>query len=235
MQNDYMYMNDIIYTLTDDVKLVFHTVASFNMNNKSYSNYNEYKINGKQMCNTMIKRTINYHLFIEDRRSKLEKLCIFPENMYELLKKFEYIKSNWIDSDNRGIYAFMDNKLAVANQDEYVLMRLPMDKAIKIAPGVLKKETSDERCIDLYLNSNIPIQISNDVFVGLIYTLKNFDMLNYANTSLSFMMLMNNPLNRTDFSQPGSSGDNEITIDNSKADGSNGRTFNKRKTSFFDS
>ena len=47
MQNDYMYMNDVIYTLTDDVRLVFHTVASFNMNNKTYSNYNEYKINGK--------------------------------------------------------------------------------------------------------------------------------------------------------------------------------------------
>lgn len=234
MQNDYMYMNDVIYTLTDDVRLVFHTVASFNMNNKTYSNYNEYKINGKQESNTMVKRTLNYHLFIEDRRNKLEKLCIFPEHMYELLRKLDYIKNNWIDNDTRGIYAFMDNSLAVINQEEYVLMRLPLDKAIKIAPGVMKTEISDDKCIDLYLNSNIPVQVSTGVFVGMIYTLNNFDMLNYANTSLSFMMLMNNPLNRIDFSYSNKT-NNIVAKDDSKADGSNGRTFNKRNTSsFFD-
>ena len=50
MQSDYMYMNDIIYTINEDIKVVFHTVASFTNNNtnKTYSNCTEFKINSNQ-------------------------------------------------------------------------------------------------------------------------------------------------------------------------------------------
>lgn len=232
MQSDYIYMNDNIYTLCDEIKLIFHTVASFNTNNKTYSNYNEYKINSKQECNTMIKRSLSYYLYFEDRRDKLEKISIYPENMPDLLKYFEHIKLNWIDSDNCGVYVFMDSELCIVNHDEYILMRLPFDKVIKIAPGVLKAESSDLKCIDLYLNSNEPVHITYSSFMGLYYLLKNFDMLNYANTSLSFIMLMNNPINRTDFSS--SAKNNDTIEDNSVASGTKGMTLNKRKKSFFD-
>lgn len=228
-----MYMNDNVYTLSEDVKVMFHTVASFNTNGRTISNYNEYKTNGRHDCNTMIKRTLSYYLFIEDRRDTLQKLCIYPEHMFELLKYFEHIKRNWIESDNFNVYAFLDNSLAVVNYDECIYMRLPMDKVIKFAPGVLKTDSGDIKCIDLYLNNNNPLNISHSSFLGLYYVLKNFDMLNYANTSLSFMMLMNAPVNRTDFSQ--SARNNDIPLeDNSTVSGSNGRTFNKKKKSIFD-
>lgn len=232
MQTDYMYMNDNVYTLSDEVRLMFHTVASFNSNNRSYSNYNEYKTNNKSESNTMIKRTLSYYLFFEDRRDKVEKLSIFPEHMFDLLKHFEHIKRNWIENDNYNVYAFMDNALAIVNYDEYIYMRLPLDKVIKFAPGVLKADTGDVKCIDLYLNSNNPVQITHNTFMGMYYVLQHFDMLNYANTALSFMMLMNTPVNRTDFSSAGQSiGAPE---DASTASGSNGRTFNQRRKSFFD-
>ena len=58
MQSDYMYMNDVVYNINEDIKLVFKTIASFNTNGKVYSNCNEFKINKGQTCNTMIKRNI---------------------------------------------------------------------------------------------------------------------------------------------------------------------------------
>ena len=39
MQSDYMYMNDVVYNINEDIKLVFKTIASFNTNGKFYSNF----------------------------------------------------------------------------------------------------------------------------------------------------------------------------------------------------
>ena len=48
-------------------------------------------------------------------------------------------------------------------------------------------------------------------------------MLNYANTSLTFMMLRNEPINRVDYT----SNNNQISIsDSSTTSGSVGRSFN---------
>ena len=234
MQSDYCYMNDMIYQLSDEVKLMFHTVASFNNGARTYSNYNEYKLNNKTEGSTMIKRVLSYYLFFEDRRDSIEKINIFPEHMFELLRYFEHIRLNWIESDNCGIYGFMDNALVIINHDEYIFMRLPLDKAIKITPGVMKTDMRDMKCIDLYLNSSNPIQITYETFLGMYYILQHFDMLNYANTSLSFMMLMDNPVNRTDFSSSGQQQQTQLK-DTSSAYGSTGRTFNKsNKSAFFD-
>jgi len=233
MQSDYMYMNDVIFSLSDDVKLMFQTIVSFSStNSKTYSNYNEYKINNKSSCNTMVKRNLSYYLYFDDRRGKMGKLCIYPEQMFELLRNFEHIKSIWIDRDSIGLYAFMDNRLMVSNHDEYILMRLPMDKVMKIAPGVLKTETEDIKCIDFYLNSMEPLHVTHSSFLGLYYVLLHLDMLSYANTALSFLLLMDTPLNRTDFASQSSG--QALAEDTSTASGTNGRTFTSKRKSFFD-
>ena len=59
MQTDYCYMNDMVYQLSDEVRLMFHTVASYNNGMRTFSNYNEYKLNGKIEGNTMIKRVLS--------------------------------------------------------------------------------------------------------------------------------------------------------------------------------
>ena len=57
----------------------------------------------------------------------------------------------------------------------------------------------------------------------MYYTLSRLDMLNYANTSLTFMMLRNEPINRVDYT----SNNNQISIsDSSTTSGSVGRRFN---------
>lgn len=238
MQSDYTYMNDTLYTLTDDVKLIFHTVASFRTNNRVYSNCTEYKTNNNKECNTMIKRNLSYCLFIEDRRAiKTEKIHIYPENMFQLLDIFGYVKRNWYDVGAKKMYAYLDNSLTVL-EDECLTMKLPLDKAIKITPGVMKKEAAEMMCVDLYLNTPDPIQLSIDTFYGLYYLLLNLDMLNYANTALMYMMLRDTPVNRVDFSSNNSSGsNNQITAsDNSTASGSSGREFNNgsKRTSILD-
>jgi hypothetical protein len=233
MQSDYSHINDIVYDISGDVKLMFHTViSSYNSNNgMSYSNYNEYKTSTNNKSHTMIKRSLSYYLFFEDRRDKTEKICIYPENMFVLLDRLEYIKHNWIDNDI-GLYVMMDNMLVVSNPDEYIFMKLPMDKAIKISPGIWKTELGDMKCIDLYLNSNNPIQLTHERFLGMYYVMKGLDMLNYANTCISFAMLMNTPINRTDFS---SSAYNTPLTDTSNASGTKGMTIEKsNKSAFFD-
>lgn len=235
MQSDYSHLNDVIYTVSEDVKLVFHTVVSCNSGIRVYPNYNEYKINNNQKCNTMIKRTLSYYIFFDDRRNnRVEKIVIFPENMFDLLARFEHVKHHWIDND-MGIYAMMDSTLVVVNLDDYIIMKLPMDKAIKISPGVMRTDMGDIKCIDLYLNSNEPLQISHSTFLGMYYVLKNLDMLNYANTSISFAMLMGTPINRTDLSGEAKYSNQQPLEDTSSSSGRKGvSTVKDNKSAFFD-
>lgn len=219
-----MYMNDIIYTINEDIKVIFHTVASFCTNNKTYSNCTEFKLNNNQTCNTMIKRNLTYYIFIDDRRTgKSEKLNIYPEHMFSLLEMFEQAKKVWYGIGTNSIYAYLDNSLRIV-ENASLAIKLPLDKVLKIAPGIMKKENGDCICVNLYLNTSEPVQISVDTFNGLYYTLSTLDMLNYANTSLTFMMLRNEPANRIDYSN---NTNNQVQIsDSSTASGSTGRSFN---------
>lgn len=224
MQSDYMYMHDVIYTINEDIKLMFKTIASININGRTYSNCSEFKLNNNSTGNTMIKRTLSYYLFIDDRREgKSEKICIYPEHMFTLLGMFEYAKKTWYEMGINSIYGCLDNSLVVINND-YRIIKLPMDKVIKIEPGVLKHERGDVQCLNLYLNNPDPVQISLETFNGLYYTLSRLDMLGYANTALSFMMLRYEPSNRIDYAS--NSSNNAGMVDSSKASGSTGRSFN---------
>ena len=90
-------------------------------------------------------------------------------------------------------------------------------------------------CLNLYLNTPDPVQISVDTFNGLYYSLSRLDMLNYANTALTFMMLRDNPVNRVDYSTDNSTRNQPKLTDSSTASGSTGRTFNCRNNkSIFD-
>lgn len=225
MITDYMYMNDIIYTINEDVKLMFKTIASTSSSGKVYSNCKEFKLNSDMECNTMIKRSISYYLFIEDRRSgKVEKLYIYPETMLTLLSTFEYARMTWFENGINGIYGYMDNGLNILT-DDYRLIQLPFDKVIKLSPGVLKHDLGDMPCLDMYLNTQDPIQIKIDTFNGLYYILSRFDMLCYANTALSFMMLRNEPVNRIDYSSDNTANKQNLS-DQSNAIGTTGRSLN---------
>ncbi|MCM1508341.1 MAG: hypothetical protein NC177_14605 [Ruminococcus flavefaciens] len=101
----------------------------------------------------------------------------------------------------------------------------------------MKKEAAEVMCIDLYLNTPDPIQLSVNTFYGLYYLLLNLDMLNYANTALMYMMLRDTPVNRVDLVSASSDSDNSASVvDNSTASGSTGREFNNgsKRTSILD-
>jgi hypothetical protein len=218
-------MHDVIYTINEDIKLMFKTVASINTNGRTYSNCSEFKLNNNQTCNTMIKRTLSYYLFIDDRRGgKSEKICIYPEHMFTLLSMFEYAKKTWFGIGNNNIYGYLDNSLQVISEDSSYI-KLPMDKILRIAPGVFKNELGDKPCLDLYLNNPEPVQISLDTFDGLYYTLSKLDMIGYANTALSFMMLRYEPSNRIDYAV-NTNNKIQTATDTSTASGSSGRSFN---------
>lgn len=226
MQSDYMYMNDVLFTINEDIKVIFKTIASINTNNKIYYNCSEFKLNNDAVCNTMIKRNLSYYIYIDDRRSgKSEKLFIYPEHMFTLLEMFKYAKKSWYTGIN-AIYGCLENTMVVVN-NEYKAIRLPMDKIFRIEPGVMKHDLGDRQCLDMYLNTPDVVQISLETFDGLYYVLSNLDMLTYANMSLSFMMLRYEPSNRLDYTTNNSYGRPPIsTTDSSLASGSSGRSFN---------
>ncbi len=109
-----------------------------------------------------------------------------------------------------------------------------MNKAFKIAPGVMKTESAEVMCVDLYLNTPEPVQISIDTFNGFYYVLMNLDMTNYANTALAFMMLRTEPFNRVDFSQSNSSSSGTLIMEDKST--ASGREFNNgsRRKSILD-
>ena len=220
-------MNDVIYVLNEDVKVFFHTVASFKSNDRVYSNCTEFKLNDSESCNTMIKRNLSYYLYIDDRRKSIKptKLYIYPENMFALLDMFDKAKKTWFEMGANHIYAYLDNSLVITTDESFIL-KLPLDMVIKISPGIFKKEGGDCMCLNLYLNTPDPVQISVDTFNGLYYSLSRLDMLNYANTALTFMMLRDQPVNRVDYSSNSFANNQISTADSSTASGSKGRSFN---------
>ena len=223
METDYMYMNDTICAINEDVTLMFRTIASYCTNNRTHYNCTEFKLNNNASHNVMIKRNLSYYLYIDDRRSgRSEKIYIYPENMFALLDAFHIAKTAWYEgSGGMQVYGYLDSTLTVVS-DVNIIIKLPLDKVIKIAPGVMKTESGDYRCLDLYLNTPDKIQLTLDAFYGMYYSIDRLDMLSYANTSLTFMMLRNDNINRIDYS----GGSHGSIGDNSTASGSTGRSFN---------
>lgn len=236
MNTDYLYLNDVIYSFSEDVKVIFHTeVAHSGINGKVYNNYNEYKINNRDVCNTMIKRRFVYNLFLEDKRPNVkgEKIAVYPEDMLELLDKLKFIESQWVSNPNSPIYAYMDDSLQLIDHNICIFIKLSYDKILKITPGIMKTDSGDFKCLDFYFNSQEPMQVSYRNFNGFLYILDSLDMASFANTSFLLAMMMNNPVNRTDFSV---SKDVVELEDKSKIEAPEGRTFSsyKRKRSIFD-
>lgn len=222
--NDYMYCTDELYTLTPDVKLMFKTILSYTVNNKTRCNYSEYKLENTEEANTMIKRTISYYMYIDDKRTNRSvKFNIHTPDIPVLLRNLKYMKTNWIDNISSGrIYTYVNNQMTVVNK-EYIDMRLPFDKVIKFEPGVIRAETRDIPCINIYLNSPDYIQVTMEVLTGLYHVIDRLDVLTYANMTLSFMMSRESHMNLTDFTKSS----RPVNIDTSMEDHS---TASGRKT-----
>lgn len=230
-------MSDVIYKINEDVKLMFKTVVGFNtygVSSKYVSNYQEYIINDNPNGNTMIKRTFSYYLYI-DNRVLNDKLYIYPENMIPLITVMDRIKNLWIDNGMNTVYGCVDNnRLTLMSGNEFIV-RLPFDKILKFKPGILKTELLDMPCIELYLNVNDPVILTFEVFTGLYYIISRLDMLGYANTAFSYIMLQNEHINTN---RPGTTNISSPQKRQSQVEemGATGRTFNgdKYKKSLLD-
>ena len=230
-------MSDVIYKINEDVKLMFKTVVGFNTygtSSKYVSNYQEYIINDNPNGNTMIKRTFSYYLYIDNRMLN-DKLYIYPENMIPLITVMDRIKNLWIDNGMNTVYGCVDNnRLTLMSGNEFIV-RLPFDKILKFKPGILKTELLDMPCIELYLNVNDPVILTFEVFTGLYYIISRIDMLGYANTAFSYIMLQNEHINTN---RPGTTNISSPQKHQSQVEemGATGRTFNgdKYKKSLLD-
>lgn len=249
MLNEYNKIDDEIYNINDKIKIIFHTQLCWNKqypdgHKQTFSNYNEYKTNNNDIGSVVIKRKLNYFITIEciigDNRTNL---FLQHDRMNELIDDLNIVRTYWLNkSANGNIFSYLNGKLTVISQRDFIIMKFPADKVLKIEPCVIHKEIGDDIGVRMYIDSNESVIVNTDKINGLYHLLSTIDMANYANTSFTMSILLNQVYNRTDFS-----GTNYVTPkeesynqqnkeDNVPTTSVNGRTFNGsgRKKSFLD-
>lgn len=235
MINDYSRIDDELYSFYDKIKLTFHTSMvmhrTFNGTKQVNSNYNEYKTSNAPIGSVVIKRKLNYYISVDlSNDGHKAGVCIFPEKMFEVIDRLNYIKNCWFNKITNGnIYGFVNNRLTVIS-NENIVIRFPQDKVMKIEPCV----TNDEIGVNLYVDCNEPVFMPESKFLGFIYILSTIDMPNYANTAFSMATLLQAEYNRVDFTESNNKQIQQPFDDSNLSSGVTGRTFNMKHKSFFD-
>lgn len=211
--NEFSRIEDILYSLTNYTHLKFQTKVTEYIDNRVKSNYNEYKTSTRNYGSVVIKRKLNFYLTLENtNKENRQSIIILPEQMYEVLDKFNYIRETWFNPrNNLGIFGLVNEKLVVINQRATVIIQCIGDKFLKIDPTVYKSENGDKMALTMYIgDTSNPILIFPEKFIGMTYLLSTFDMLNFANTTFSLASLRTSPVNRVSFVD-GESEDNKLT------------------------
>lgn len=226
--NEYSRISDELYSLNANSRLVFHSSVTWVDDYGTKSHYNEYKTSNRNDASVVIKRKISYFLTFEYSLKGGDKasVMIYPDQMFEVLEKFNYIKNTWFNkSNNYNIFGLMGDKLVVLNSMEKIKIHCPSDKILQLEPTIKRDENGDRIAALMYIvNSTYPIILTPEKFDGLLYILSTLDMATYANTTLSMVALREHPSNRTDFS----SGNIDPTQNTSV--GKSGRDFKYRQS-----
>ena len=121
--------------------------------------------------------------------------------MYEVIDKFNYIRTKWFNRDNnRSIFGLIHNELVIIDQREMVIISCVADKFLRIFPAVYKTDNGEQiLALTLYIGDSNPITIFPEKFIAMTYLLSTLDMLNYANMAFSTASLRVEPINRVSF------------------------------------
>lgn len=204
--NEYNRIVDELYQLSPNARLLFNSsIGWFDEYNNLKSHYNEYKTNNRSEGSVVIKRKISYFLSFEysvKGGGERTSVMIYPEHMFEILDKFNYIRNYWFNPANNGrTFGMVNDKLVVLNEMENIKIHFPQDKVLLLEPTVKRDELGDRPACIMYIVSRAcPVLITAEKFNGLLYTMSTLDMSTYANTALSMVALREGPLNRVDFS-----------------------------------
>jgi hypothetical protein len=200
--NEFSRVEDILYSLNSYTHLKFHTKITEYIDGRTKSSHNEYKTSTRNTGSIVIKRKLNFYLTLDYSKDNNKNSVLFlPEQMPDIIEKFNYIKNNWFNpATNYNIFGLINGKLSVINQSEKVIVQCVCDKFLRIDPAVFITDTESKLAVTLYIGDLLyPITILSEKFSAMTYLLSTLDMLNYANTSLSITSLRTSPINRISF------------------------------------
>lgn len=227
--NEFSRIEDELYSLNSYVHLKFHSKITEFQEGMVKSYYNEYKTVNRNVGSVVIKRKLKYYLTLEYncKGEERESAMIIPEQMYEVLDKFQYIRNTWFNLKNSyNIFGLVNERLVVLDQREAIIIQCIGDKVIKFSPTIFRSDNGDKPALTIRIgNTMTPVLIQPEKFIGMTYLLSTFDMLNFANTSLTLASLRTQPENRVSFV------DGQSTSSDPPSTGKTGRDFKCRQSS----
>lgn len=230
MPGAYQKINDTVYLLSGDIKLVLSVTLSSVKNDKVYQYHSEFEYMLKGRRSISIKREAVSMLQFKVSSNQNSDVGILP-NHFDKFYQTLVQATKWFDGSIRT-FGTRNNRLFVMQSEQtapLLVRELVQDKWISLEPIIiLDPNNIYSPGIRLCLNSpSCAIDLSVEKFYGLVHVLTGFNM--YMATSLL--------LNYVNTCSPGTNliqlGNNNQVEDGDVA-GITGRKIGKKPGSFFD-
>ena len=182
----YDKISDDVFILGQNTVLKFNVSLSNIQNGNRYHFYKEYEYNSKSNAYPKlisIKRSFDYYLSIENtQKNKVTDdkayIRIGPYDIYRFKSQLDQVYSWFTDKKFSKLYVSNRGKLTLTNPvPESSLGGYPMNKFLRFIPTIIESTNGMERGVELDLsNYNNYVVMSIDRFMGLHYTVSNFNM-----------------------------------------------------------
>ena len=238
----YDKISDDVYTIGPNVILRFNvSLSKISMDNKRYHFYKEFEYNTRaQGIDSLVtvKRTFDYYLSIENVQKDRETddkafIRIGVYDIYKLKGQLDTVISWFTDKKYKNLYVKDKGKLILTNPiPDSTVGGYPQNKYLRFYPTILDKGEGIDKLqpgVLLELSSvNNCIAMTFERFMGLYYTISNFNMYLAAQNLVGYLGFQPG-LNRMNMSSAG--GGRTITVEDfgGITNGINERTIGKSK------
>lgn len=189
---NYEGLTDIVYPLSNTIKLNFTVKLAVpdKDGNRSFTAHKEFEFSGSKYNNRprviSLKREFDYYLYFSDYLEKELFIQIRLENMIMVQAVVQTLVNYFLDGSNWGYTK--DKKLVIKKKINPMTVDLPSDKWISFEPiVVIKDNLTEDKGIRLYLSSDDKyVDLTQNKFMGLAYTLISMNMYESAITMLNY-------------------------------------------------
>ena len=194
----YDKISDDVLVLGPNAVLRFSVSLSKISSDKRYHFYKEFEYPSKSKefpRLVTIKRSYDYYLSIENvQKNKLTDdkafIRIGINDLYRFRSQLEEVYRWIFDKRYKSLYATSKGKLVLTNPiPESILGGYPQNKFLRFVPTVIGKDGfPEEKGIELAMsNYNNYVVMNIDRFMGLYYTVTNFNMYQCAQTMVGYL------------------------------------------------
>ena len=237
----YDKISDDVYSLGPNVVLRFNvSLSKISMDNKRYHFYKEFEYNTRAQgipSLVTVKRTFDYYLSIENVQKDKETddkafIRIGPYDYYKFKGQLDSVYEWFTGKKYKGLFAKDKGKIIMTNPiPDSTVGGYPQNKFIRFLPTIVDKGEGMDKMqpgvqMDLS-NYNNSVVMTFERFMGLYYTICNFNMYLAAQNLVGYLGF-HPGLNRMNMSSTGS---RTITVEEpiSYVDGINERIIGTKR------